>query len=107
MTVFSSALLLSLTAPTGSAKTAILDGGGLGGAWPRGWRARGENGRVLYFAGENPDDVRMRWMVMADSIGFDPAQIDVHFLPGVLKLSEIAGRVKAEIKEIGPVRVRG
>ena len=32
-----------------------------------------EKGRVLYLAGENPDDVRMRWMAMAHEMNFDPA----------------------------------
>jgi predicted DNA-binding transcriptional regulator AlpA len=94
----------SLTAPTGSGKTAILL---LMSASVALGRAIGEyqveKGRVLYLAGENPDDVRMRWLAMADSMQFDPAQIDVHFLPGVFKLSEISGRVRAEIETIGPV----
>src|ERR1035437_2271069 len=94
----------SLTAPTGSGKTAIAL---LLSASTALGRPIGEyfveRGRVLYLAGENPDDVRMRWLAMADSMKFDPAKIDVHFLPGVFKLSEIADRIKAEIKLIGDV----
>ncbi len=62
-----------------------------------------ERGRVLYLAGENPDDVRMRWLAMADRMEFDIDAIDVHFLPGVFKLSEIEGRIRAEVEKIGPV----
>jgi hypothetical protein len=94
----------SLTAPTGSGKTAILllISASVALGRPIGEYQVGK-GRVLYLAGENPDDVRMRWLAMADSMQFDPAQIDVHFLPGVFRLSEIAGRVRAEIEAIGPV----
>src|ERR1700730_12311757 len=62
-----------------------------------------EQGRVLYLAGENPDDIRMRWLGSAEKMGFDPATIDVHFLPGVFKLSKIGARIHDEIKAIGPV----
>src|SRR5262245_27105822 len=29
-------------------------------------------GRVLYFAGENPDDVRMRWIAQTQQFGLTP-----------------------------------
>ena len=59
--------LYSLTAPTGGGKTAILlllsaltsQGESVGGHAT-------EQGRVVYLAGENPDDIRMRWMAMAE-----------------------------------------
>jgi hypothetical protein len=94
----------SMTAPTGMGKTAILL---LLSASTALGRPVGEyhveKGRVLYLAGENPDDVRMRWLAMADSMDFDINKIDVHFLPGVFKLSEIEGRIRAEIEKIGPI----
>ena len=62
-----------------------------------------ERGRVLYLAGENPDDVRMRWLAMAKAIGFDVNAIDVHFLPGVFKLTEIGARIATEVAEIGEI----
>lgn len=62
-----------------------------------------EQGRVVYLAGENPDDVRMRWLAMAEAMGFDIETIPVHFLPGVFKLSEITARIRSEIEKIGPV----
>jgi len=55
--------IYSLTAATGTGKTAIAlllaalvsRGANLG-------KLEVAKGRVLYFAGENPDDVRMRWL---------------------------------------------
>jgi hypothetical protein len=94
----------SLTAPTGSGKTAIAL---LLAAYIALGRAVGEygveRGRVLYLAGENPDDVRMRWLAMAKALGFDVNAIDAHFLPGVFKLTEIGARIAAEVAEIGEV----
>jgi hypothetical protein len=94
----------SITAPTGSGKTAI---GLLLAASVALGRAIGEyhveQGRVLYLAGENPDDIRMRWLAMADIMKFDANIIDVNFLPGVFKLSEIADRIRAEVEKIGAV----
>jgi hypothetical protein len=94
----------SLTAPTGHAKTAI---GLLMAASKALGRAIGkhdvEPGRVLYFAGENPDDVRMRWIALSEKMGFDPKTIDVHFLPGTTKLSETVPRVREAVQRLGGV----
>ncbi|MGY4283633.1 hypothetical protein ACVWXO_002853 [Bradyrhizobium sp. LM2.7] len=96
--------LYSLTGKTGAGKTAILllisahvgDGGAIGDRTV-------EKGKVLYLAGENADDVRMRWIAMAQQMGFDIDTIDVHFIPGVFKFSEMLERVRAEIVRIGEV----
>jgi hypothetical protein len=94
----------SMTAPTGSGKTAValLLSAHVALGRPIG-EYQLEQGRVLYLAGENPDDIRMRWLVMADRMEFDIDQVPVHFLPGVFKLSEIAGRIRDEVEVIGPV----
>src|SRR4051812_150300 len=70
----------SLTAPTGPGKTAVALflcacvalGRPIG-------EYQLEPGRVLYLAGENPDDVRMRWLAMAEAMEFDIDKIDVYF----------------------------
>lgn len=94
----------SLTAPTGTGKTAVAL---LLCAFVALGRSIGEyqleQGRVLYLAGENPDDVRMRWLAMAEAMDFDINTVPVHFLPGVFKLSEIEARIKTEVEKIGPV----
>jgi AAA domain len=91
----------SLTAATGDGKTAIAllislavsQGSKLG-------KLEVKRGRVLYFAGENPDDVRMRWMATTQQAGLAPEDIDnVHFVPGVFKFTEIGERIRAEMTE--------
>jgi hypothetical protein len=58
---------------------------------------------VLYFAGENPDDVRMRWIAMAEHMVFDLSDIDVHFIDGVVSLDELEERIRREVLDIGGV----
>jgi hypothetical protein len=60
-----------------------------------------EKGRVLYFAGENPDDIRMRWIGLSQEMGFDDQEIDVHFIPGTFKISSLKAKILAEMKNIG------
>jgi hypothetical protein len=89
----------SLTAATGDGKTAIAllvallvsQGFKLG-------KLEVTRGRVLYFAGENPDDVRMRWMATTQQFALMPEDIDnVHFVPGVFKFTEIGERIRQEM----------
>src|SRR5262249_52209209 len=54
-----------------------------------------EWGRVLYFAGENPDDLRMRWIALSEHLGFDRNSIDVHFVVGADKeISKIKDQIE-------------
>ena len=46
-------------------------------------------GRVLYLAGENPDDIRMRWILLLEQMGLDENEVDVDFVDGRFKISEI------------------
>jgi hypothetical protein len=94
--------IYSLTAMTGAGKTAltlllcrhIADGMPFGGR-------ETERGRVVFFSGENPDDVRMRWIAMADHMGFDLRTIDVHFIPGVFSIENLAPRIHQEVEQLG------
>ena len=96
--------LYSITGKTGAGKTAILLLIAAHVAEAKKIVDRDvEQGRVLYFTGENADDVRMRWIALAQQMGFDLEKIDVHFIPGVFKISEMQERIRAEIKQIGPV----
>jgi len=96
--------LYCLTGRTGAGKTALMlllvahvaEGRAIGD------RAV-ERGRVLYFAGENADDVRMRWIAMAQQMGFDIETIDVHFIAGTFKFSQMLDRIRTEVGRIGDV----
>ena len=76
----------AVTGSTGAGKTAILL---LISAHAALGRPIGDRGvqrvTVIYFAGENPVDVRMRWIAMAQQMDFDVDTINVHFIPGVFK----------------------
>ena len=94
--------LYSLTATTGSGKTAQV-------LLLTSYVALGQNlsgrevakGSVLYFAGENPDDIRMRWFAQTQQFGLTPEDFsNVYFVPGVHKLSQIADRVFQELAHI-------
>jgi AAA domain len=95
--------LYSLTAPTGSGKTAIM----LRLAYSIALcQAIGRYqieaaGPVCYLAGENPDDVRMRWIAMSEELGFDRETIDVHFIEGIFKLEGIKEEAARKAMEIG------
>jgi RecA-family ATPase len=62
-----------------------------------------EKGRALVFAGENPDDIRARWIGLSEMMTFDVETIDVHFIPGAFKISELIKRIKQEVKALGGV----
>jgi hypothetical protein len=92
----------SLTAPTGTGKTSLLlyiisrVAQGL----PVGTCGT-ECGAICFLAGENPDDVRSRWMALAEQTGFDIETIPVYFIEGVFPLAEIKGGVAQRAQEIG------
>lgn len=97
--------LYSMTGPTGEGKTAVAlllallvaMGQHLGGR-------EIDKGKVLYLAGENPDDVRMRWIKMLADRNLDPRDVAVFFVPGSLALStkELRKKIEDESKANGP-----
>jgi hypothetical protein len=90
--------LYALTARSNEGKTAILHriaahaatGTALAGSLI-------EKTKVLYLAGENPDDHRMRWILLCDEMKIDPATLGVHWLPFCVDLS--ATKIKKQIHE--------
>ena len=93
----------SLTAPTGSGKTAIALCIAIHVAFGLMLAGREvEKGRVLFFAGENPDDVRSRWIKVCEEMGYDWEQVDVTFMPFTLDLEEWRKQIDAECAEHGP-----
>ena len=95
--------LYSMTAPTNLGKTAIAlclafhvaEGKNLGSR-------EVVKGRVLHLAGENPDDVRMRWIKMCADSGLEPRDVDVRFVDGSYKLSQIRKQIQTESATHGP-----
>lgn len=64
-----------------------------------------ERGRALYLAGENPDDIKMRWILMSEKMNFDIDKIDVHFIEGGQLLSQNIRRIHEEVKQLGSVEL--
>lgn len=94
--------IYSMTGATGTGKTAVLlliarlaaEGGELAG--------RGiEKGRVVYFAGENPDDVTMRWIGMAHETGLNVYEIDVHFIRDRFSVPEALAAIHSQVDALG------
>lgn len=92
----------SLTASTGTGKTAIAlllallteQGRELAGR-------EVSQGRVVYFAGENPDDVAMRWIGICHERGLDPAKLDVHFITERFSIPKAIEAIRTQVKAIG------
>ena len=92
----------SLTAPTGHGKTAIMLI--LAASTALGTLFAGKETkqiRVLYLAAENADDVRMRWIALAQHMGFDLDRIQVYFVEGRFKLSKSLKLLRAEAEKRG------
>jgi len=98
----------SNTGVTGCGKTAVLlrllattalgrDVGGHGVA----------KGRCLMLVGENPDDVRGRWIALAEQMGFFPDEIDVHFMPGVFAIDSLTPLMQQKAMELGGLALVG
>jgi len=79
--------LYTLTAPTGSGKTAVMLLASVCIAQGDMFADREvERGDVLFLAGENPDDVRARMIATMENSRIDPAQCRVHFIPGTFSI---------------------
>jgi hypothetical protein len=94
--------LYSMTGKTGAGKTAValLMAASVGLGKPIGDHGV-QQGRVIYFAGENPDDICMRWIAMSQQMDFDLETIDVHFIPKRFKISEAADQIRQEVAALG------
>lgn len=92
----------SLTAQTGVGKTtvAMLLAAHVATGKPLG-EIEVERGTVLYFAGENPTDITMRWMGICKEMNLDPETIDVHIIEGTKRFSEEAREISQEIVDAG------
>lgn len=93
--------LYSLTARTGHGKTAV-------DLYIAQCIAKAETmhgketlgGTVLFLAGENPDDIRARFLVLANEFKFDVDAIKIRFLAGVVDIAARMAEIKAEADTI-------
>jgi hypothetical protein len=96
------AFLYSLTGATGAGKTAITlrlaASVALGVVFAN---RETKKRRVLYLAAENPADVRMRWIALAQQMDFDPDTIEVFFIEGSFKISQMGDKLKDEAARHG------
>jgi hypothetical protein len=94
--------LYSLTGQTGSGKTSVTlrlaASVALGAPFAGRETTRS---RVLYLAAENPDDVRMRWIALAQHMGFDPKTIEVFFTDKRFTISKTTPMLRAELARRG------
>jgi hypothetical protein len=93
----------SLTAMTGAGKTALslLLAACVADTTKKFAGLETEHGRVIYFAGENSQDIRQRWIALSEILNFDADKIDVWFRDGVFKISTAAEQIRKEVEEIG------
>jgi hypothetical protein len=93
--------LYTLTAPTGSGKTAVMLYAAVSIAQGEMFYDRDvECGDVLFMAGENPDDVRARVIGTMEYYGIDPTRCRVHFIPGTFSIRSDMERLKAEAAKL-------
>jgi hypothetical protein len=91
--------LYSLTARTGHGKTAVamhLMGCVAIGSPFHGKRC--EQGGVLFMAGENPQDIRARFRVLSENLGFEVDKVPVRFVDGVIDIASCMAKLKEELE---------
>jgi hypothetical protein len=97
--------IYALTAQTGHGKTALalLIARLIGGSNPKTalGKHEAEKGRVIYFAGENPDDLRMR--VLGDESLHNDDGARISFIPGTFSIEAMRARIEAEVARLGGV----
>jgi hypothetical protein len=95
----------ALTAQTGHGKTALalLIARIVGGSDPKATLGKHgtEKGQIVYFAGENPDDLRMR--VLGDEHLYKDDKARISFIPGTFSIEAMRARIEIEIKQLGGV----
>ncbi|TFW53644.1 hypothetical protein CT676_40610 [Bradyrhizobium sp. MOS001] len=93
--------LYSLTARTGHGKTAV--GMYIAQSIARGVLMHGKEvkaGTVLLLAGENPDDIRARFLVLAEAFGFKAEDLKMRFVAGVIDIAAKMSEIRAEAEKI-------
>lgn len=94
--------IYSLTGRTGDGKSAIALAMSVakGTGKPFGDRAV-EKGRVVFLAGENPDDIRARFIMQCEHAGVSPRETDVHFVAGTFDIIKAINALRQKLLAIG------
>ena len=97
--------LYSLTGKTGHAKTSIAlllaQLVACTDPYPMLGTHRVAKGQVVYFVGENPDDIRMR-VIGADAVRNDRPECDsIYFIPGVFDIAAMRGQLDRDLAARG------
>ena len=98
--------IYSMTAPTGAGKTCIAMRIAAHVAFGVPLLGRPvKQGGVLFLAGENPDDVKMRWIKLAEEMAVDVNTSRICWLDARVPLSkkELRQRIAAEVAALGEV----
>lgn len=100
--VLQKGFLYAVTAKTGVGKTAVAM---LIGAHISEGRPLGDldvaKGPVIYFAGENPIDIRMRWLGLTQRMRINPETANMYFIDGVVPLSQVSQLIADEVRNKG------
>lgn len=98
--------IYTLTAPTGSGKTAAMLYASV--AIATGMQFCGhevEAGDVLFMAGENPDDVRARVIATLEFYKIDPRQCRLHFIAGTFSIRADMDKLREEAAKLPDLKL--
>jgi hypothetical protein len=59
-----------------------------------------KQGSIAFFAGENPDNVKMQWYSMCASMNVDPTSLPVYWYEGVFDLDEAREKLRQALRDI-------
>lgn len=96
--------LYTLTAPTGSGKTAVMLH--VATCLSRGYPVCGRETEpcgVIYLAGENPDDVRARIIATLEEEGVEESECNLHFIAGTFNIRQDMRNLFAAIEKVSNV----
>jgi hypothetical protein len=92
----------SLTGGTGHGKTAVALCLAVHMALGRDLHGHSvEQGTAVYFAAENPDDTKMRVLLMADRLKLDLATLPLNFVEGGFSIEDWADHIRRQVEAIG------
>lgn len=98
--------IYTLTAPTGSGKTAAMLYASVAIATGMQFCCHEvETGDVLFMAGENPDDVRARVIATLEFYGIDPNACRLHFIPGTFSIRQDMEKLREEAGKLPDLKL--